>query len=108
MKLTKQSVAGVDDADAATVPVHDVLGRAGHVDLLKVDIEGAEWSLIADHRFADLPARVIALEYHVERCPSDDPLAVATSALERAGYEVAPAELTAPRGHGMVWGWRKE
>jgi FkbM family methyltransferase len=101
-------LADQDDADAATVPVRDVLARGGDVDLLKVDIEGAEWPLIADPRFVEIPARVIALEYHLERCPSDDPLAAATSALERAGYEVAPANITAPRGHGMVWGWRKE
>jgi FkbM family methyltransferase len=101
-------LARADDADAATVPMVDVLARAAGADLLKVDIEGAEWSLLGDPRFRGLQARVVALEYHAERCPGDDPLAAATSALEDAGYEVTPAELVAPPGHGMVWGWRKE
>jgi FkbM family methyltransferase len=91
---------------AVTVPAHDVLARAGDVDLLKIDIEGAEWALLADPRFAALPARVVALEFHPERCPGPDPHAAALEHLRAAGYEVAEGHLEATAGHGMVWGWR--
>lgn len=106
-RATHSRLAGDDDVDVAVVPEHDVLARAADVDLLKVDIEGAEWALLADPRFAELPARVIALEYHAERCPDDDPERAALRALEQAGFEAAVGELDAPSGHGMVWGWRK-
>jgi FkbM family methyltransferase len=99
-------LASDEDRDAATVPVRDVLARAGDADLLKIDIEGAEWSLLADPRFPGLRARVVALEYHSERCPDGDPEAAALRALTAAGYDVAVADLDAPPGHGMVWGWR--
>lgn len=103
---THSRLARADDAGVTVVPARDVLARAGDVDLLKVDIEGAEWALLADPRFADLPAPVIALEYHAERCPEPDPRVTAWRALERAGYDVAGAELVAPPGHGMLWAWR--
>jgi hypothetical protein len=89
-----------------TVPQHDVVARAGDVDLLKVDIEGAEWALVHDPRFAELSVPVVALEYHRERCPDPDPLVAATRALESAGYRVVPGDLAAEPGEGMVWGWR--
>jgi FkbM family methyltransferase len=99
-------LASDDDPTAVLVPVRDVLAQAGDVDLLKIDIEGAEWELLADPRFAALPARVVALEYHAERCPTSDPGSAAEQYLEQAGYRTAVAELAAPPGHGMVWGWR--
>jgi FkbM family methyltransferase len=102
-------LAGETDGDAelVTVPAEDVLARAGEVDFLKIDIEGAEWELLADDRFAALPARVVSLEYHAERCPQPDPREAALDALLSAGFEVAEAALHARPGHGMVWGWRK-
>jgi FkbM family methyltransferase len=105
-RATNSRLARDDDADAVTVPQHDVLARAADVDLMKVDIEGAEWALLNDPRLADLKAPVVALEYHRERCPDPDPLESATRALERAGYRVVPGELDAEPGEGMVWGWR--
>jgi FkbM family methyltransferase len=105
-RATNSRLARDDDADAVTVPQHDVIARAGDVDLLKIDIEGAEWALVDDPRFAELDAAVVALEYHRERCPGGDPLLTATRALDRAGYRVTPGNLDAEPGEGMVWGWR--
>jgi FkbM family methyltransferase len=105
-RATNSRLARDDEPDAVTVPQHDVLARAGDVDLLKVDIEGAEWALVDDPRFGDLNIPIVALEYHRERCPGADPLATATHALEGAGYHVVPGELDAQPGEGMVWGWR--
>lgn len=92
--------------DATVVPQHDVLKRAEGVDLMKVDIEGAEWAILRDKRLKKLPAKVIALEYHPERCPSDDPRALVHERLRAAGYETADADFDATDEHGMVWGWR--
>jgi len=92
--------------DATVVPQHDVLARTKDVDLLKVDIEGAEWAILADKRLKKLPVKVIALEYHPERCPTDDPRALVHERLQAAGYETADADFDATDEHGMVWGWR--
>lgn len=103
---TNSRLAEDSEEGATTVSQEDVIARAGDADLLKIDIEGAEWELLADPRFATLPAAVVALEFHVARCPEPDPRAAAHRLLEAAGYEVADGELDAEPGHGMVWGWK--
>lgn len=105
-QATNSHLAAEGELAAITVPEHDVLSRAGDFDLLKVDIEGAEWALLADPRFADLGVPVVALEYHPVGCPEPDSGAAASGALEQAGYAVGPGDLVATPGHGMVWGWR--
>jgi FkbM family methyltransferase len=90
---------------AITVPVRDVFPYLDRVDLLKVDIEGAEWELLSDPRFAGVPATVTALEFHPWGAPGD-PRTAAASALRDAGYAVRDAELHALEGHGMLWGVR--
>jgi FkbM family methyltransferase len=77
-------------------------------DLVKMDIEGGEWPLLADERLARLGARVIALEFHAHRCPQPDARAMATGCLERAGYEVAdvPHVEGASPDEGSLWAWR--
>jgi FkbM family methyltransferase len=92
-----------------TVVALDVFPYLESVDLLKIDIEGAEWELLADPRFAAVPAKVVALEYHPHLCPADDPRRLAHDLLRSAAYETAdhdvPELLDLP-GHGMVWGWK--
>lgn len=103
---TNSRLADASDDGAIVVPQEDVLERAGEFDLLKIDIEGAEWDLMADPRFAELPAVVVALEYHAARCPESDPRGAARRLLESVGYDVADGDLDADPGHGMVWGWK--
>jgi FkbM family methyltransferase len=100
-------VAGPGDAPEATVPVamRDVLEQTGAADLVKLDIEGGEWEILLDPRFAKRPPRAIVLEYHPEQCPTDDPRTTATEALRGAGLEVAPI-WHGEDGYGMLWGWR--
>jgi FkbM family methyltransferase len=88
------------------LPAVDVFPFLQSVDLLKVDVEGAEWDLLADSRFAEVPASVVALEYHPYLCPSADPRSLAHDLLERAGYETADHELRGLPGQGMVWAWK--
>lgn len=88
------------------VPAVDIFPMAMRAGYLKIDIEGAEWEILADQRFPSLTARVIALEYHEHLCPAPDPARLAREALERGGYHVAKAVLETTPGHGMLWGWK--
>jgi FkbM family methyltransferase len=88
------------------VRVVDVLPELAAADLVKIDIEGAEWPILADPRFRQLDADVVVLEYHAEGCPGEDPAVAAESALAAAGYEVHHAGRKPAFGAGLVWGTR--
>ncbi|MCW3038527.1 MAG: hypothetical protein JWM31_432 [Solirubrobacterales bacterium] len=86
------------------VAARDVFGLLDGVDLLKIDIEGAEWDLAADPRFAQLTVPVVMFEHHPHGAPGD-PAQAAEDALVGAGYAVSRAEAH-PDGTGVVWGVR--
>jgi FkbM family methyltransferase len=88
------------------VPAHDVFPYLDGVELLKMDIEGGEWAILTDPRFAGIGASVIAMEYHPHLCPEEDARAAATRLLEGAGYHTRPV-FHEPEGHGMLWAWRR-
>jgi FkbM family methyltransferase len=90
---------------ASPVDARDVFAHMDQVDLLKIDIEGSEWPILADERFAGVPARAVALEYHPRMCPSDDPEAEARRLLEDARFSVQQVFRRAG-GEGMLWAWR--
>ncbi len=92
-------------SDTVTVELRDVLDEVGGADLVKCDIEGGEWAVLLDPRFARLPPRAIVREYHPPMCPEPDPRAAAARALAAAGLQVAPIWHRAD-GYGMLWGWR--
>jgi FkbM family methyltransferase len=98
-------LAGEDDAVVIDVPVLDVLAAVGKADLLKMDIEGGEWAILGDPRFRRSPPRVVVLEYHPYRCPTDDPRAAAEAALRQAHMTVRSIK-QGDGGHGMLWAWR--
>lgn len=89
----------------AQVEGRDAFALLDGVDLLKLDIEGAEWPLLADPRWRTIAVPVVMLEYHPYGAPSADPEADARTALEGAGYETQPMH-AAGDGTGIVWGWR--
>jgi FkbM family methyltransferase len=98
----------VDDGDpraTQTVEVRDVLPEVAGADLVKLDVEGGEWALLADPRFAAAPPRVLVLEYHPDGCPGPDPHAAVRAALDAAGLRVADI-WRRDDGHGMLWAWR--
>jgi FkbM family methyltransferase len=82
----------------------DVFPFLQGVDLLKVDIEGSEWELLADERFGE--PRVVVLEYHPFGCPEGDPHVEAARLLARAGYDLEPV-YRASDGSGMLWAWKR-
>jgi FkbM family methyltransferase len=86
----------------------DIFDRLGEVDLLKMDIEGGEWPILDDERFATVEAPAIALEYHAFGCHARNPRQAALKRLEEAGYVVREP----PAGRlgadvGLLWGWRR-
>jgi len=93
---------------AITVPAIDVLPLIEGADLVKIDIEGGEWPILADPRLAYAPPTVIALEYHAHGCPTSDPVAHPRELLGRAGYRTADGEFDLPPGQGMLWAWRSD
>jgi FkbM family methyltransferase len=95
------------EGEGIEVTVVDVLPQLAGADLAKIDIEGAEWPILADSRFRKLQARFVVLEYHAEGSPEPDPATAAEQALKGAGYEVHHAGRKPAFGAGLVWGVRR-
>jgi FkbM family methyltransferase len=81
----------------------DVFPLLDDVDLLKIDIEGAEWPILQDPRFRALGATAVVLEYHPEGSPAPEPDLAAESLLREAGFTVA-AHHRKETGTGVLWG----
>ena len=55
--LSEARIADPGDVGTIAVPVVDVFIHDHDVELLKIDIEGAEWAILTDPRLADLKAK---------------------------------------------------
>lgn len=89
-------------------PVADVLPELLGADLVKIDIEGSEWAILRDPRFARGGPAALVLEYHPDAGAADASAARerAASLLGAAGYEVRDA--VAPTADaGVLWAWRE-
>ena len=91
-----------DEPGTISVPRLDVFDWLAGTDWLKIDVEGGEWEILADPRFAALAIPVLALEYHPHLCPVADPRAEITRLLTQAGYRIVPYTERAP-GLGELW-----
>jgi FkbM family methyltransferase len=87
------------------VPVIDVLDDLDGVALLKIDIEGSEWPILADPRLRTTAVRAIALEYHPRYDGDDDAHDAARDALRDAGFSTSTV-FRKPAAEGMLWAWR--
>jgi FkbM family methyltransferase len=85
------------------VPAVDVLPRLAEFDLAKIDIEGGEWELLADDRFAEAAPPALVLEFHPHLAP---PGADAERVLEAAGLSIE-RRLRFGEGHGLLWALRR-
>jgi hypothetical protein len=95
------------DEPGIDVPALDVFSLDHRVDLLKIDIEGSEWSILADPRLSDLRARVLVMEWHWRFAPVPDAHAAALAFLIDAGYEIHGDRVDPPRGNtGLIWASR--
>lgn len=92
-------IADGSEAGASEVPGIDVFPFLD-VDLLKIDIEGGEWALLADPRFGE--ARSVVMEYHPMMCPAVDPRALVKRLLEERGYDIVVDD------EPMVWALRAD
>lgn len=92
---------------AIDVEAVDVFAHMGGVHLLKIDIEGSEWPLLADPRFAQVSAAAVVLEYHADGCPYPDAASAAAETLAAAGYDVVRGKTKEAYGAGLVWGVRR-
>ncbi len=104
-QTTTGRIGSAEEAGTASVAGVDVFSLLDGVDLLKIDIEGAEWPILSDPRLVDLRTPVVMLEYHPHGAPSADPEDDARRALQSVGYTTLPMH-GAPNGTGIVWGWR--
>jgi FkbM family methyltransferase len=87
------------------VPVADLFALPGHYDLVKMDIEGGEWNVLADPRMAELDADMLVLEWHTQGCPAADPREHVIGLLRDAGYGEL-YEPIPPSHCGMLWARR--
>ena len=105
--MTSRVVDGADGGEGViTVEARDAFADLALADVVKVDIEGGEWGLLPDPRFATLPARVICVEYHQRGALSEDPGADAERMVRAGGWTVRHLLRDNMPGHGLVWGWR--
>lgn len=98
----------VGETATSQVPTVDAFALMEDADLVKVDIEGAEWPLLHDERLATHGSPVMVLEYHRWGCPDGvDPGVHAEHLLRAAGYEVHRHAPDAA-DFGTLWAWRRQ
>lgn len=91
---------------AYPVDVQDVfrtLTPAGAIDILKIDIEGGEYSLLADPRFGELNVRALVVEWH-KKPEYPDGRAWCMARLQALGYRTRVGFEDLPRA-GLIWGF---
>ena len=96
----------VGAAAGLRVRVVDVFAELAEspVDLLKIDIEGAEYPILADARFAKLTPHAIVMEWHaVPAGPSGPDWCAAR--LAELGYRTHRVEESSD--HGIIWAYRR-
>jgi FkbM family methyltransferase len=104
----KAHIATADDDGTIGVPAIDFFDqRGGGIDLVKMDIEGGEWEILADPRLATLKARAIRLEWHVLRCPEPDARETAIRLLRAAGFSRIVDGDREHERNGVLWAWRE-
>lgn len=88
-----------------TVPAVDVFPHLANVDLIKLDIEGGEWPILADPRLAGLHHTTLVMEFHRVGAPSLPAAEAAAGALVGAGFTVGRIHRN-HWGHGVLWAWK--
>jgi len=102
-----ESRATGDDEPGVAVPAVDLFAELSEsVDLMKIDIEGSEWPILQDPRFAELDARVIVIEWHERHCPSPPAEHFAVRLLRKAGFSEVITRPGRFASNGIIWAWR--
>jgi FkbM family methyltransferase len=96
-----------EEAHTIRVPTTDIFTADHDVDVLKMDIEGGEWPVLADPRMSELGAKAIVLEWHAIGCPEPDPHDAAVRLLTAAGY-TGWEDVELATHNGVLWAWRED
>lgn len=96
----------VMDGFGAEIEAVDVFPYMADADIVKMDIEGAEWDLLSDKRMSELKRPAIVLEYHRHACPGEDPHDVAIVLLTDHGFKIHELFYHEHLGVGMLWAYR--
>lgn len=99
----RKNFSRIGSSGDTDVAVMDVFPRIAEADLVKMNIEGSEWDILEDRRFADTAARWI-VEYHHLASPDADIHTLCRQLFERAGYTVRLAART--EDNGLLWAWK--
>lgn len=105
-RASGDALSHVDAAGELLVPAEDVIPIMAGADLLKMDIEGGEWPILADDRLAADAPKVVVMEHHPEGAPGPDARAAALDALANAGLTETATIFQRADGYGMLWAWR--
>lgn len=76
-----------DERLSRTTPI-DPFPLLAHAAVARLNIQGAEWQLLADPRFWELRPPVVVLECHERGCPRSDPVGHGARLLSSAGYRL--------------------
>lgn len=93
-------------ADRHEITVVDAFAQLADADLVKLDIEGGEWALLTDPRFASCAISAVVLEYHELGAPGGRAREAMLELLGGAGFTVLPP-FDERNGEGMAWAWRE-
>jgi FkbM family methyltransferase len=94
--------SGLAEDGEDAVRTVDALELMGRCDLAKLDVEGGEWPLLRDDRFASVAPKYIVVEYHPASGLAE-PYAEAWRLLAAAGYDVVDGHREA-ESVGVLWG----
>jgi FkbM family methyltransferase len=96
-------IASADEAERVVAAV-DVFPYLEQADVAKINIEGGEWDLLLDPRFAELELPALVIEYHDILSPQPDFHALTIERLTSAGYRTEQVFLTGTEG--VLWAWK--
>ena len=105
-RASGDALSHADERGELVVASADVLPVIAGVELLKMDIEGGEWAILSDSRFASDPPEVVVMEHHPQGAPGPEPRAAALEALARGGLTATASIFLRADGYGMLWAWR--
>jgi FkbM family methyltransferase len=91
--------------EGGAVPVVDAIPYLVAADLVKVNIEGAEWDILADERFVAQSPPVLILEYHKIASPEPDIRSLVLRLLSAAGYS-GHEMVNQSDENGLIWAWK--
>jgi FkbM family methyltransferase len=103
----RSSSAVTDQPAAFQIRVLDVFREeelTNQIDILKIDIEGGEYEILSDPRFAELNVRAMVVEWH-NSSEHPDGLAWCLHKLQSLGYQTHIGAEDLPLA-GLVWAFR--